>query len=129
MPEVRSGFSLQTKADRAEPSLVERWFIDASSVHNPFRGRSKGRGKAWLHGALSSSALGQGGTENPMTTARILDFLRTRRPEGPCLVVDLDVVRDNFQSFRRALPDSSIYYAVKANPAPEILRLLAGGVR
>ncbi|MBA68568.1 MAG: ornithine decarboxylase [Rhizobiales bacterium] len=61
-----------------------------------------------------------------MTTARILDFLRTRRPEGPCLVVDLDVVRDNFQSFRRALPDSSIYYAVKANPAPEILRLLAG---
>lgn len=61
-----------------------------------------------------------------MTTARILDFIRTRRPEGPCLVVDLDVVRDNFQSFRKALPDSSIYYAVKANPAPEVLRLLAG---
>ncbi|KGF69025.1 ornithine decarboxylase [Hoeflea sp. BAL378] len=61
-----------------------------------------------------------------MTTARILDFLRTRRPDGPCLVVDLDVVRDNFLSFRKALPDSSIFYAVKANPAPEILRLLAG---
>lgn len=60
-----------------------------------------------------------------MTTARILDFLRTRRPDGPCLVMDLDVVRDNFTSFRKALPDSSIYYAVKANPAPEILRLLA----
>jgi ornithine decarboxylase len=65
------------------------------------------------------------GTEHPMTTARILDFIRTRRPDGPCLVVDLDVVRDNFQSFRKALPDSSIFYAVKANPAPEILRLLA----
>jgi ornithine decarboxylase len=65
-------------------------------------------------------------TERPMTTARILDFLRTRRPDGPCLVVDLDVVRDNFVSFRKALPDSSIFYAVKANPAPEILRLLAG---
>lgn len=61
-----------------------------------------------------------------MTTARILDFIRTRRPDGPCLVVDLDVVRDNFQAFRKALPDSSIYYAVKANPAPEILSLLAG---
>tara|TARA_R110002020_G_scaffold84230_6_gene208803 strand:- start:988 stop:2121 length:1134 start_codon:yes stop_codon:yes gene_type:complete len=61
-----------------------------------------------------------------MTTARILDFIRTRRPDGPCLVVDLDVVRDNFLSFRKALPDSSIFYAVKANPAPEILRLLAG---
>ncbi|WP_299870042.1 ornithine/lysine decarboxylase [uncultured Hoeflea sp.] len=60
-----------------------------------------------------------------MTTARIHDFLRTRRPDGPCLVMDLDVVRDNFMSFRKALPDSSIYYAVKANPAPEILRLLA----
>lgn len=64
-----------------------------------------------------------GNTE--MTTARIIDFLNTRRPDGPCLVVDLDVVRDNFKAFRHALPDSAIYYAVKANPAPEILRLLA----
>ncbi|TPW32494.1 type III PLP-dependent enzyme [Martelella alba] len=61
-----------------------------------------------------------------MTTARIAEFFKTQRPEGPCLVVDLDVVRDNYQAFRHALPDSSIYYAVKANPAPEILSLLAG---
>jgi len=60
-----------------------------------------------------------------MATQRILDFIATRRPNGPCLVVDLDVVETNFQAFRKALPDSSIYYAVKANPAPEILRLLA----
>ncbi len=60
-----------------------------------------------------------------MTTERIIDFLNTRRPDGPCLVVDLDVVRDNFTAFRRALPDSAIFYAIKANPAPEILRLLA----
>ncbi|MCW5681966.1 MAG: ornithine/lysine decarboxylase [Xanthobacteraceae bacterium] len=60
-----------------------------------------------------------------MASARIIDFLNTRRPEGPCLVVDLDVVRDNFKAFRHALPDSAIYYAVKANPAPEVLRLLA----
>ncbi|MBV2182992.1 MAG: ornithine decarboxylase, partial [Rhizobium sp.] len=60
-----------------------------------------------------------------MTTARILDFINTRRPEGPCLVVDLDVVRENYGAFRHALPDSAIYYAVKANPAPEILKLLA----
>src|SRR5690606_33546440 len=60
-----------------------------------------------------------------MATQRILDFLATRRPSGPCLIVDLEVVRDNFNAFRRALPDSKIYYAVKANPAPEILRLLA----
>ncbi|MGB3815828.1 MAG: ornithine/lysine decarboxylase [Shinella sp.] len=60
-----------------------------------------------------------------MATARIIDFLNTRRPDGPCLVVDLDVVSDNFKAFRHALPDSAIYYAVKANPAPEVLRLLA----
>ncbi|HHZ07689.1 MAG TPA: type III PLP-dependent enzyme [Rhizobiales bacterium] len=61
-----------------------------------------------------------------MATQRILDFLAARRPNGPCLVVDLDVVRDNFRAFEKALPGSKIYYAVKANPAPEILRLLAG---
>ena len=60
-----------------------------------------------------------------MATQRIIDFLAARRPEGPCLIVDLDVVRENFNAFQKALPDSSIYYAVKANPAPEILRLLA----
>ena len=57
-------------------------------------------------------------------TDRIRDFLRDRRPEGPCLVLDLDVVRDNFQAFARALPDTRVFYAVKANPAPEILSLL-----
>jgi ornithine decarboxylase len=60
-----------------------------------------------------------------MMTDRIRSFLRDRRPEGPCLVVDLDVVRGNFEGFARALPDSRIFYAVKANPAPEILDLLA----
>ncbi|MCQ8783664.1 ornithine/lysine decarboxylase [Mangrovibrevibacter kandeliae] len=60
-----------------------------------------------------------------MATQRILDFIATRRPNGPCLVVDLDVVEQNFSAFRKALPDSAIFYAVKANPAPEILRLLA----
>ena len=56
-----------------------------------------------------------------MMTDRIRSFLDERRPEGPCLVVDLDVVRRNYEAFARALPDSRIFYAVKANPAPEIL--------
>jgi ornithine decarboxylase len=60
-----------------------------------------------------------------MATQRILDFLDHRRPEGPCLVVDLDVVRENYLGFQRAMPATRIFYAVKANPAPEILSLLA----
>src|SRR5919205_883789 len=62
-------------------------------------------------------------------TERIREFLRNRRSEGldtePCLVVDLEVVRENYQTFAKALPDSRVFYAVKANPAPEVLSLLA----
>src|SRR3954451_23963088 len=58
-------------------------------------------------------------------TERIRQFLRDRRDDGPCLVVDLDVVRDNYQAFAKALPDTRVFYAVKANPAPEVLSLLA----
>ena len=59
-------------------------------------------------------------------TARIRDFLRNRDDDGPCLVVDLDVVRENYLGFAKALPDTRVFYAVKANPAPEVLSLLAG---
>ncbi|MGH6906336.1 MAG: type III PLP-dependent enzyme, partial [Aestuariivirga sp.] len=58
-------------------------------------------------------------------TARIIDFLRDRRPDGPCLVVDLDVIAKNYRAFARAMPGTRIFYAVKANPAPEVLALLA----
>jgi ornithine decarboxylase len=58
-------------------------------------------------------------------TERIREFLRKRTEDGPCLVVDLDVVRDNFNAFAKALPDTRVFYAVKANPAPEVLSLLA----
>jgi ornithine decarboxylase len=58
-------------------------------------------------------------------TARIREFLKKRSDNGPCLVVDLDVVRENYQNFAKALPDTKVFYAVKANPAPEILKLLA----
>ena len=58
-------------------------------------------------------------------TDRIREFLRNRTEDGPVLVVDLDVVRDNYSNFAKALPDSRVFYAVKANPAPEVLSLLA----
>ncbi|WP_029032912.1 type III PLP-dependent enzyme [Salinarimonas rosea] len=58
-------------------------------------------------------------------TERIREFLRRRREDGPCLVVDLEVVRDNYSKFARALPDTRVFYAVKANPEPALLSLLA----
>ena len=62
-------------------------------------------------------------------TDRIVEFLRARREagrdNGPCLVVDLDIVRDNYNAFAKALPDTRVFYAVKANPEPQVLKLLA----
>ena len=58
-------------------------------------------------------------------TDRIQEFLRARREDGPCMVLDLDVVRENYNSFAKALPDTRVFYAVKANPDAQVLALLA----
>ncbi len=58
-------------------------------------------------------------------TEKIARFLAETRPETPCLVVDLDVVAENYRSLKAALPLASIYYAVKANPAPPVIDVLA----
>lgn len=42
----------------------------------------------------------------------------------PVVVIDHDVIRRNYQRFRRCLPKVQPYYAVKANPAPEIIETL-----
>ncbi|MCK6454726.1 MAG: type III PLP-dependent enzyme [Alphaproteobacteria bacterium] len=60
-----------------------------------------------------------------MATKKIARFLAERRLPTPFLVVDLDVVADNYKKLRNAVPRALVYYAVKANPAPEILKLLA----
>ena len=59
-------------------------------------------------------------------TAKIARFLEEAQPATPCLVVDLDVVRQNYLDIRRWLPVAEVFYAVKANPAPEIVSLLTG---
>ncbi|BCJ89773.1 ornithine decarboxylase [Terrihabitans soli] len=58
-------------------------------------------------------------------TERILNYMAAHPHEGPRLVVDLDVVRDNYRAFSKALPDTRVFYAVKANPEPKVLKLLA----
>jgi ornithine decarboxylase len=60
----------------------------------------------------------------PDAVARMKAFLDRRRPASPCLVIDLDVVAENYDRLRRTFPDARIYYAVKANPEPAVLRQL-----
>ena len=57
-------------------------------------------------------------------TERINRFLSENRPETPCLVVDLDVIAEAYDLLRWYLPLARIYYAVKANPARQIVTML-----
>jgi ornithine decarboxylase len=42
----------------------------------------------------------------------------------PLVVVDHDAIRQNYEIFKKHLPRVQVYYALKANPAPEILKTL-----
>ena len=53
-------------------------------------------------------------------TARQLQSI-ARRHGTPVVVIDHDVIRRNYAAFRKHLPKVQAYYAVKANPAPEIV--------
>jgi ornithine decarboxylase len=58
------------------------------------------------------------------THQRVFDFIATQSLPTPYLVMDLKDIAHNYQSLQAELPQAQIYYAVKANPAPEILQLL-----
>ncbi len=57
-------------------------------------------------------------------TDKLEQFLLTR-PETPFLAVDLDIVESKYRDLVEHFPAASIHYAVKANPAREIVSLLA----
>ena len=59
-------------------------------------------------------------------TPKIARFLAQHQPATPCLVLDVDRVEQNFRALRDALPLARIYYAVKANPAHQVLERLVG---
>jgi ornithine decarboxylase len=64
--------------------------------------------------------------EGPSPTPAIDRFLTEARPPTPCVVVDLEIVRDRYRALHGALPGAEIYYAVKANPAAEVVSALSG---
>jgi ornithine decarboxylase len=68
---------------------------------------------------------GDAGARPEARHERIRRFLDEERPATPCLVIDLETVRQRFTAVRDVLPGAGIFYAVKANPAPEVIGLLA----
>ena len=57
-----------------------------------------------------------------MTKKALLEV--AKRHGTPVVVIDHDLIRRNYATFKRHLPKVQAYYAVKANPAPEIVRTL-----
>jgi ornithine decarboxylase len=57
-------------------------------------------------------------------TEKIARFLAEHSPDTPCLVVDLDVIAEAYEALCWYLPLARIYYAVKANPAADIIATL-----
>jgi len=58
--------------------------------------------------------------------SRVEEFIRASHFDRPTLVLDTDVVADRFHALRAGLGHADIHYAVKANPAREIIERLIG---
>jgi ornithine decarboxylase len=54
--------------------------------------------------------------------SKLLDI--THRNGTPLIVVDHEIIRDNFKKFSKLLPRVKPYYAIKANPESEIVNTL-----
>jgi len=52
-------------------------------------------------------------------------YIRAHEFDEPTVIFDLDMLRDKFDALATGLGDASIHYAVKANPAPEVVSALA----
>ncbi len=59
-----------------------------------------------------------------MTFNKINKFIKDSKLETPFLVIDLSLVSKSYKELKQSFPNSKIYYAVKANPAKEILNCL-----
>ena len=57
-----------------------------------------------------------------MTTQQLQTLARTHGT--PIVVIDHNVLRENYAAFKKHLPKVQAYYAVKANPEPAIIRAL-----
>ena len=58
-------------------------------------------------------------------TDRIDQFLRVQRIPTPFVIIDLDIVRDNYRLISTLFPQAIIFYAVEANPAAAVIAALA----
>ncbi len=103
----------------SEPGRSARSRISSRNNQTPKR---RIRRKPQLYLVPSAPELPQERGGMPPKIAR---YLATADLPSPCLVVDVDIVEHNFGELADAVPEARIFYAVKANPADEIVDRLA----
>ena len=59
---------------------------------------------------------------NDVEWHRFLEF--SEKLETPCVVINLQTVKQNYVKLQESFSFAKIFYAVKANPAPEVISLL-----
>ena len=53
---------------------------------------------------------------------KILQF--SEKLETPCIIVNLERIKKNYLELKKYFPHADIYYAIKANPHEEVLKML-----
>lgn len=54
-----------------------------------------------------------------------LEFIRSLKYQTPFFVFSKEKIAQEYQRFRECFPDARVYYAIKANPEREVLKVLA----
>ena len=64
------------------------------------------------------------GREMPLEFSTVRAAVKHNGHRTPFLLVDVEVTRAKIRRFRAAMPNVRIHYAMKANPHPELLRVM-----
>ena len=59
-----------------------------------------------------------------MNTVRMDTFLRDPNTTSPSLVLDFDIIQQTYNHFLENFPSGQVFYAMKANANPQIVRLV-----
>ena len=54
---------------------------------------------------------------------KVLKF--SEKLETPCVIINLEVIKQNYLNLKKNFPFADIYYAIKANPHDEVISMLA----
>lgn len=81
-------------------------------------------GRVYLEMTMNATVFGLRGRPANVSTSRVAQFIKINRFDKPTLVLDIDWVEANYHALSAGLGHARIHYAVKVNPAREIIARL-----